>query len=488
MSHRTLVTSAGTLINHSHLDVLYGELTASQIASIQAQALADYPGITPVEYIHLNHTSETLLPTRRYNCWAFTFNPRQCWIDDGSDVQHILDDNGTQVFVPNVRVGDVICYRDASNTITHTGRVWSLGAGGQPALIQSKWGPWGEYLHAPSTVPGIYGTNVTYWRVTPIWGKGDGWMKDYAGDDRLVAPPGVDLYLSPDLWCNNSGGTFHESPVRGQPNQLWVRVHNADTLPVSGAQVHIYWSDPTGGMPHWDWHPIGTASVDVPATTLGGAPVSVVGGSVPWTPGAAEPEHCCLFAIVDTGDDPFAAATLDPIVWPWDVVRDNNIVWKNMMIVPMPPPDPSGTPGTPGGGGAGKAIPLDFVAKNVLGFAAAIEVRVRMRQIGAREILDLGLDPAMAKMAEAAGQIGRPRIAVNVRPRGEYWGRGGGTLTAKGLVLTMPKVPPGKGARLNLEVAAIPGAKVGEVYRIDLQQRVGGHPTGGAAYVVVIKK
>ena len=516
MTHRVLLTSANVTINHSHLEVDYGELTATQIASIQANALVNYPGIQPVEYIRLNHTSETLLPTRRYNCWAFTFNPRQCWIDDGSDVQNILNANGTQVFPPNVRVGDVICYRDASNTITHTGRVWSLSPANQPALIQSKWGPWGEYIHAPLTVPASYGTNITYWRVTPIWGKGDAWVKDHASDDRLVEPPGIDLYLSPDLWCNNSGGTFHENPVRAQPNQLWVRVHNADTLAITGATVRVYWSDPTGGMPHTDWHDIGTASVSVPATTLGNPPNTVVAGPIPWTPGVSEPQHCCLFAIVDTGDDPFAAATLDPIVWPWDVARDNNIIWKNMWIVPMPPPPPPPQPseppgGGPGPGGAGKPVSLDFVAKNVMGFAAPIEVRVTMRQIGPREVLDMGLDPAIARAAEGVtpkldrqslaiakeakfrspfrlGLVARPKVRVSVRPEGEFWARrSGGDLSQKAMVLTMPKVPPGKGGRLRLEVAPIPGAKPGEVYRIDLRQKVAGHPTGGGAYVIVIK-
>jgi len=515
VTHRVLLTSANVTINHSHLEVDYGELTATQIASIQANALVNYPGIQPVEYIRLNHTSATLLPTRRYNCWAFTFNPRQCWIDDGSDVQNILNAHGTQVFPPNVRVGDVICYRDASNTITHTGRVWSLSPANQPALIQSKWGPWGEYIHAPLTVPASYGTNITYWRVTPIWGKGDAWVKDHVGDDRLVEPPGIDLYLSPDLWCNNSGGTFHENPVRAQPNPLWVRVHNADTLAITGATVRVYWSDPTGGMPHTDWHDIGTASVSVPATTLGNPPNTVVAGPIPWTPGVSEPQHCCLFAIVDTGDDPFAAATLDPIVWPWDVARDNNIVWKNMWIVPVPPPpppQPSEPPGGgPGPGGAGKPVSLDFVAKNMMGFAAPIEVRVTMRQIGPREVLDMGLDPVIARAAEGVtpkldrqplaiakeakfrspfrlGPVARPKVRVSVRPEGEFWARrSGGDLSQKAMVLTMPKVPPGKGGHLRLEVAPIPGAKPGEVYRIDLRQKVAGHPTGGGAYVIVIK-
>ncbi len=388
MSHRTLVTAAGTLINHWHKDQVYGEMSDAQKASLQASCLADYPGITPVEYTHLDHTTETLLPSHKYNCWGFTFNPRQCWISSGADVQNILDDNGTQVFPPNLRVGDVVCYRDSTGEITHTGRIWSLDASGQPALVQSKWGSLGEYLHPPLTVPAVYGTDITYWRVVPISGKGDVWARDCTADDRNPFPPCGAFWLSPDLWCNNSGGTTHENPVRGQPNQLWVRVRNADTLAASGAQVRVYWSDPTGGVPHWDWHLIGTAPLNAPA----GPGMEVIVGPVSWTPGPLEPEHCCLFAILDTGDDYHDPATLDPIVRPFDVRRDNNIIWKNMWIIELPPaPAPQRRPSEPE-----PAKMLRFTAANLTRARAPIEVRVSLRGIGPEELEKIGVDPAIA--------------------------------------------------------------------------------------------
>ncbi len=168
MSHRTLVTSLGHVVPHWHKDEVYGELSDADKTSLQSSTLASYPGITPVEYIHLDHTAEELLPSYKWNCWGFTFNPRQCWVGlDGSDIQMILDDNGTQVFAPNLRVGDVVVYRDGGGNITHTGRVWSLDSSGNPALVQSKWGSLGEYLHAPANVPASYGTDIAYWRVTP---------------------------------------------------------------------------------------------------------------------------------------------------------------------------------------------------------------------------------------------------------------------------------------------------------------------------------
>jgi hypothetical protein len=214
MSHRTLLTAANVPVQHIHYP---WEYDPAQQASIQNEIMTQYPGIQPVTYVHLDHHPEDLLPTLRYNCWGFTFNPRQCWINSGQDVQNILDANGFQVTPPNLRVGDVACYRDEQNIITHTGRVWGIDAAGQVSVIQSKWGAWGEYFHPPNLVPQSYGTNITYWRVTPLKGKGDVLIKDNYMDDRLPYPFGT-RWLSPDLWCNNLGGMLHHSPIRGQIN------------------------------------------------------------------------------------------------------------------------------------------------------------------------------------------------------------------------------------------------------------------------------
>lgn len=477
MSHRTLKTSTGVTVNHSHLEVIYGELTDSEKATIQADALAKYPGIQPVQYVHLDHSSEVLLPTWRYNCWGFTFNPRQCWISSGTDVQNILDGNGTQVFSPNLRVGDVICYRNSSNVITHTGRVWSLDSSGQASLIQSKWGAWGEYLHAPLTVPQSYGTNVTYWRVTPLTGKGDAWHKDNAADDRLPYPPGV-KWLSPDLWCNNSGGTAHQDPVRGQPNKLYARLHNPDTLTINNATIRFYWADPNGGIPHSQWHDIGTAPISV---SPGG---TTVAGPVTWTPGASVPDHSCLLAIADTGDNPFAGATLDPIVWPFDIARDNNVVQRNIAVIPLPPA-PSPQP-----------LPLPFTALNPFPMKLPVQVNVDLKLVEPKDLAILGLDmqllsPFLEGIAKRRQRLLRvihpkPAVILEVRPEGNLWRSKGGRVSARGMVLATAPVPVEKGGRLKLMLTATEAIQPGQCYRIDIEQRVNGEVTGGMTYVVVV--
>lgn len=503
MTHRTLTTAAATVVNHSHPELSW-EWTTSEKATHQADTLADYPGTQALQYIHLDHSSEELLPTRRYNCWGFTFNPRQCWISSGTDVQNILNDNGTQIFAPNIRVGDVICYRDSINIITHTGRVWSLDAAGQPSLIQSKWGGLGEYLHPPLTVPASYGTNVSYWRVTPLTGKGDAWHKDNAADDRLPYPPGI-RWLSPDLWCNNSGGTLHQDPIRGQPNQLYARLHNADTLPISNATVHFYWADPNGGIPHTQWHDIGTATVSASPG------VAAIAGPVSWTPGASVPNHSCLLAIADTGDNPCASTTLDPIVWPYDVARDNNVVQKNVSVITLPPaPSP-------------RPLPLPFTALNPYAIQQPLEVRVAMHQVEPKELGALALDlqelsPDFEAQAESAHwlpsavrlqpsvfqalllfilEIFRiplrlfklipPKpVALEVKIEDGLRDFKMRRESDSVLALTTATAGYGEGGYFNLRFIPSRTLKPGQTFRIDIEQRVDGVVTGGMTYLVVV--
>ncbi len=92
----------------------------------------------------------TLLRTgpvdRHYNCHGWTFAGGKYWLKS-DEVGRILADNGyRQVTEP--AVGDVIIYRDAVGTIVHSGVVRAVG-GGDPVLIESKWGPLGRFIHFP---------------------------------------------------------------------------------------------------------------------------------------------------------------------------------------------------------------------------------------------------------------------------------------------------------------------------------------------------
>ncbi len=470
MTHRVLLTNAGHVVTHSHYTP---DLDPAMKQALQADTLSDpqYPGLQPVVYVHLDGTHEELWPTKSYNCWGFTFNPRQCWL--GPVVQTILNDNGIPVYPPNLRLGDVICYRN-NGSITHTGRIVALGPTGEPALVQSKWGQLGEYIHQPQIVPVSYGTDRTYYRVQPLCGKGDAWMADNAADDRLPCAPGTHC-ASPDLWVNSHGGTYCEDPIGGQPNNIYVRVHNPDTLPIANALIRVYWCDPNTGIGHDGWHPIGTIPANVAPSTEG------VLGPLAWTPDAAVPDHACLFAIADTGDDPRAAATLDPIVWPYDSVFDNNIVWHNLTVSWLNLHEDH--------------FELTWIAQNPLPTPAPIELVTTIKRIGPKEMRALNLDPKIARKVTAPARDPQPRTKARALPPlrtrfqidAKEWARSGNPFTARGWRLKASQVNPGEGARVSLRLYPTALSQPGQAYHVYIEQTAASRVTGALNSVVVIR-
>lgn len=238
---------------------------------------------------------------------------------------------------------------------------------------------------------------------------------------------------------------------------------------------------------------------------------SVVAGPISWTPGPGVPDHSCLLAIADTGDDPCASATLDPIVWPFDIARDNNIAQRNIAVVPAPP-SPSPSP-----------IPLPFTALNPYQIKQPIEVRVEMKQVEPKELGGLTLDlKEYAPLFEEQG--GKPDwLPITVRLRMGFvkafflflWsillfpfrlfglippkpvtleiGFGKSTCRFKaarkfdrGLVLETAPVNFGEGGRFNLMFKPSSAFRPGQIYRIDLEQLVDGVVTGGMTYLIVV--
>lgn len=83
------------------------------------------------------------------NCHGWVFTGGQFGIRN-PDVPGILADNG-YVQVQDVREGDLAIYVTAGQ-MTHSGIVRALDPAGH-ALIESKWGPFGVFLHAPDIQP-----------------------------------------------------------------------------------------------------------------------------------------------------------------------------------------------------------------------------------------------------------------------------------------------------------------------------------------------
>jgi hypothetical protein len=83
------------------------------------------------------------------NCHGWVFTGGRFGVRD-SDVPAILADNG-YVPVDDAREGDLALYLNGGH-ITHTGLARRLDPSG-PILVQSKWGPFGLYLHPTDKQP-----------------------------------------------------------------------------------------------------------------------------------------------------------------------------------------------------------------------------------------------------------------------------------------------------------------------------------------------
>lgn len=108
--------------------------------------------ISPPKVLHVGP------PNPQFNCHGFVFTAGR-YVIEGADVPTILDDNGYKV-VQKPQPGDVVVYRDTEGNVVHTGLVHSIGIDAS-ILIESKWGSFARYIHAPLDQP--YGQTPVYY-------------------------------------------------------------------------------------------------------------------------------------------------------------------------------------------------------------------------------------------------------------------------------------------------------------------------------------
>jgi hypothetical protein len=67
---------------------------------------------------------------------------------------------------------------------------------------------------------------------------------------KIQIRDGNPWWLSQDIWVvpgDNPNG-LPGRPIAGQTNYLWARTQNIGTLPISGANINFYWSNPATGV------------------------------------------------------------------------------------------------------------------------------------------------------------------------------------------------------------------------------------------------
>lgn len=113
-----------------------------------------YPRVTP-------RTDMSAL----YNCHGLTFACRRTRIEETNDVLRILlDDHWAEVDLQDVLPGDIVVYFSEEGEANHSGLVVTYDQDSKLPMICSKWNLGGEYIHAISDCPDIYGPVKKFYR------------------------------------------------------------------------------------------------------------------------------------------------------------------------------------------------------------------------------------------------------------------------------------------------------------------------------------
>jgi len=158
------------------------------------------------------------------------------------------------------------------------------------------------------------------------------YVGDHPDDDGSVCSNrnGEPHWLSDNIVVRHEddGIYYHQNPIRGDTNYIYAQVHNIGDEDATRVSVDLYWGNAAIGLwwpDHWD--KIGSTRIDVPAGE------SVWTEAILWDPPGARGEgHFCLFARIESDED--------PITREGDVPCDNNIAQRNLQVLDLEPDEP----------------------------------------------------------------------------------------------------------------------------------------------------
>ncbi|MGE5603295.1 MAG: M12 family metallo-peptidase, partial [Nitrososphaerales archaeon] len=181
-------------------------------------------------------------------------------------------------------------------------------------------------------------------------GRSDAWMKDTwedTGGEPDAYTAGQDMWKSPYLWVRNAADPNrvyqheHQNPINSVTNYVYTKLQNGSESTMAGT-LRLYWAEAAAGLA-WpvDWHNFANVPVTLPANSS-----QVAQGT--WTPSGTG--HYCLLARWDSAADPMHAEGAGVSA---NVRNNNNIIWKNVEVVPFTGPD------------CEKERPLPVIVRNV---------------------------------------------------------------------------------------------------------------------------
>ena len=198
--------------------------------------------------------------------------------------------------------------------------------GGGYFILRNSWQPWAyesAWGNGYGAIPYAYIENHCYAALSADrLPQADVYIRDNVQDDGTVPSEGT-RWNSPDIWVRNApdGGEAHQNPVPGQPNYLYLRLHNRGAE-AKNVKAHVYTCLLSPSIWPRNWQLLQTAHV--PSVQPG---AQVVVGPLEW-----QPEGTMLFCyLVRLESDE------DPIQHDWSVMWDNNIAQKNLAVLDLAP-------------------------------------------------------------------------------------------------------------------------------------------------------
>ena len=198
--------------------------------------------------------------------------------------------------------------------------------GGGYFIIRNSWQPWAYdsvWGEGYGTIPYAYIENHCYAAFSADrFSEADVYIRDNEDDTGVVPSEGA-RWNSPDIWVRNApdGVEAHQNPIPGQPNYLYLRLHNRGPAVAYNVKVHVYTCDLSPCIWPRNWRLLQT--VEVPAVQPG----SHVVGPLEWQPEG--PMLSCYLVRLESDDD--------RIQHDWSVEWDNNIAQKNVAIMDLAP-------------------------------------------------------------------------------------------------------------------------------------------------------
>lgn len=193
----------------------------------------------------------------------------------------------------------------------------------------------------------------------------DVYLRDSVNDAGVV--PSTKVFQSPDIILRNAmipnpgnvlgqGSQLANQVPANDPvipntdNYVYLRIRNRSGVAAPAVKADVYWSEASSLVAPIDWKPIGQING---GTIAGGGDLHVV-GPLTWHPVPGKypaSGHGCLVAVLDQVQDPkppSLPAAIGTTALGWDeflryVGANNNVAWRNFIVVPpapVPPPPP----------------------------------------------------------------------------------------------------------------------------------------------------